>query len=495
MPPVRRKLTLISIFVVSSIISGCISSSGIAPAERPLDAGHLLTDQAIERARQDAGWPAVRWWQAYGDPQLDTWVERALRGSPTLAEATARVRQAIALAGVAEAAESPQVDATTNLQRHHWPTDYFYGPGDLGNTTSWNNQAALGLSYALDFWGRERSASEQARASARMAVAEARAAQLELEGNIVRTYVTLALRHAELDIAQAMLAQQQEMLELAEKRLAGELGTELEVSQARVAIPETHRQIDALEESIALAHNQLAALVGLGPGAGATLRRPTLRLAGVSGLPSHLPAELLGRRPDVVASRWGIAAAAKGVDVAQADFYPNVDLLASASFNSVSGGLLEFFKGSKSNYSIGPAVSLPIFDGGRLRSRLGAVTADYDAAVARYERTLVGALKDISDQLIRLHSVEQQARFARQAEQAASDTYQIALETYAGGLSDYLDALQAQTRLFQQQFIRQQVEAARLMARADLALALGGGLEMATPAEAELTPERLAVKP
>ncbi|CAD5108719.1 Toluene efflux pump outer membrane protein TtgI [Pseudomonas carbonaria] len=473
-----------------------MSTGGIAPQERHLEAAQLATDAAIQAANRDAGWPRERWWTVYGDPQLDAWIDNALQTSPSLAEASARIRQALAMAGAVEAAEAPQVNGQATLQRHHWPTDYFYGPGELADTTTWNNTAAIGLSYALDFWGRERSNSERARNLAQMAAAEARVAQLELESNIVRAYVMLSLQYAQLDIGHAMLDQQQEMLELAQRQLAGGLGTEFEVSQARVPIPETKRQIDALEEAIALSRNQLAALAGQGPGAGASLQRPRLKLGAAPGLPSQLPAELLGRRPDVVASRWKVAAAAKGVDVARAGFYPNVDLLASIGFNAVGGGLLEYFKGSKFNYTVGPAVTLPIFDGGRLRGELGESSADYDAAVAQYNQTLVVALKDISDQLIRLKSADHQAHLAAQSVEAARTAYQLAQEAYDGGLTDYLNVLHAQTSLFQQQLTQQKVEATRLAARADLIVALGGGLvgEKDSPRPSRLTPATVQVR-
>ncbi|MCY1270363.1 Toluene efflux pump outer membrane protein TtgF [compost metagenome] len=473
-----------------------MSTGGIAPHERNLDAARLATDAAIQAANRDAGWPQERWWSAYGDPQLDAWIDTALLGNPSLAEASARIRQAMAAAGATEGAEAPQVNAEVKLQRHHWPTDFFYGPGELADTTTWNNEAALGLSYALDLWGRERSASERAQSIAYMAAAEARVAQLELESNIVRAYVMLSLQYAQLDIGQAMLAQQQQMLELAENRLRGGLGTEFEVSQAQVPIPETRRRIDALEEAIALGRNQLAALAGKGPGAAADLRRPQLKLNAAPGLPSQLPAELLGRRPDVVASRWKVAAAAKGVDVARAGFYPNVDLMASIGYNAVQGSLLGFLSGDKFNYAVGPAISLPIFDGGRLRGELGEASAVYDAAVAQYNHTLVNALKDISDQLIRLKSADHQATLAAQSVQAARTAYQLAQEAYEGGLTDYLNVLHAQTSLFQQQLTQQKVEATRLAVRADLVVALGGGLigSADNPEAAALTPQTVPVK-
>lgn len=492
----KNGLSFLGSFAIFSIIAGCVGTGGIAPEQRQIEAAQLATDAAIQAANRDAGWPEQRWWGIYGDPQLNALIEQALDNSPTLDQAAARIRQAMALAGQAESAESPQVNGEVKLQRHKWPTDFFYGPGELADTTTWNNEATIGLTYALDLWGRDRSDTERARNIAYMAAAEARVAQLELESNIVRTYVKLSLQYAERDIGESMLKQQQEMLDLAQNRLRGGLGTDFEVSQAQVPIPETRRKIDALDEGIALNRNQLAALIGKGPGAAAGIQRPQLKLSRAVGLPSQLPAELLGRRPDVVASRWKVAALAKGVDVARAGFYPNVDLMASIGFNAVGGGMLEYLTSRKFNYSVGPAVTLPIFDGGRLRSELGEASAAYDGAVAQYNETLVNALKDISDQLIRMHSAEQQAVYAGQSVDAAQTAYQLAQEAYEGGLTDYLNVLHAQTSLFQQQLTQQKVVATRLAVHADLLVALGGGLidPVDSPRAEHLTPESVPLK-
>ena len=473
---INRELKALSIFALSLAISGCIGTGGIAPQGKALDVNTLATDEAIQSAAQDAHWPVAQWWRAYGDRQLDAWVELAVQGSPSLAMAAARVRQAKAMAGVVESAESLQINADTTLKRHNWPTDQFYGPGDLANSTTWDNNAALGFSYALDLWGRESNASERAVDLAHMSAAEARMAQLELQNNVVRAYIQLSLHYAQRDIVAATLAQQQQILDLAQKRLDGGIGTHFEVSQAQTPLPETHRQLDALDEEIALSRNQLAALAGKGPGEGARLQRPTLALGAALKLPSSLPAQLLGQRPDVVASRWQVAAEARGIDVAHAGFYPNVDLVGSLGYMATGGGALEFLTGKKLNYSIGPAISLPIFDGGRLRSELGSASAGYDLAVARYNQTLINALKGISDQLIRRESMDKQQDFAAESVAAAQKTYDIAMIAYQRGLTDYLNVLNAQTLLFKQQQVQQQVQAARLSAHAELVTALGGGL-------------------
>ncbi|MGC6368835.1 efflux transporter outer membrane subunit [Pseudomonas sp. K2I15] len=473
---ISRELKTLSVWALSLAISGCIGTGGIAPQGQSLVANALATDEAIKTAAQDAHWPTAQWWQAYGDPQLNHWIDLAVQGSPSMAMAAARVREARAMAGIAESAESLQVNGDATLKRHNWPSDQFYGPGALDNSTTWDNNASLGFSYALDLWGRESNATERAVDLAHMSAAEARQAQLELQNNVVRAYIQFSLHFAQRNIVAATLAQQQQILDLAQKRLNGGIGTHFEVSQAETPLPQTHRQLDALDEEIALSRNQLAALAGKGPGEGAQLQRPTLSLGAPLKLPSSLPAELLGQRPDVVASRWQVAAQARGIDVAHAGFYPNVDLVGSLGYVATGGGMLSFLTGKKLNYTAGPAINLPIFDGGRLRSQLGEASAGYDIAVAHYNQTLVNALKGISDQLIRRESMDKQQAFAAESVASAQKTYDIAMIAYQRGLTDYLNVLNAQSLLFRQQQVQQQVQAARLSAHAELVTALGGGL-------------------
>ncbi|CAG8866979.1 Cation efflux system protein CusC [Pseudomonas fluorescens] len=482
---INRALNAFSACALSLTLSGCIGTWGIAPQSKTLQPDSLTTDAAIAEAAQDAHWPRQQWWQAYGDAQLDRWVQLALAGSPSLALAVARVREAKAMAGVVESAEKLQGTGDASLKRHNWPEDPFYGPGALSGANTWDNNASLGLSYNLDLWGRARNASEQAVDRAHMSAALARQAQLELQNNVVKVYIQLALQFARRDIVQAELAQQEQIVALAEQRLAGGIGTHLEVSQAQAPLPETHRQLDALNEEIALARNQLAALAGQGPGEGARLQRPRLALGTPLKLPSALPAELVGQRPDVVASRWRVAAQARGIDVAHAGFFPNVNLVGGLGFMATGGGPLEFLTGRKFNYNAGPAISLPIFDGGRLRSQLGVASAGYDIAVAQYNQTVIEALKGISDQLIRRESMREQAHFAEASVAAAQKTCDIATVAYQRGLTDFLDVLNAQTLLFRQQQIQQQVQAARLTAHAELVTALGGGLQAGSDAPSD----------
>ncbi|NIF78307.1 efflux transporter outer membrane subunit [Paraburkholderia sp. Cy-641] len=476
--PVPRGIAAAAVLTILITIAGCASTGGIAPQASAVAPASLDAGNAIRAANADAQWPAADWWRAYQDPQLNLWIADAQAGNPSLAVAQARVREAASMAGVARAALAPQVNGSLSIQRQRWADNVFYGPGPLAGEQSWNNTGTLALAYHLDLWGKDRNAAERALDLAHASAADARAAQLELQANVVRTYIEMSMNYALLDIARATLQQQQQIVDLANRRLKGGIGTQLEVSQAETPMPEYERRIDELEEKIALGRNQLAALAGKGPGAGDAITRPTLALgAAPAGLPAALPADLIGHRPDVVAARWTVAAQARGIDVAKADFYPDIDLLASIGGYAAMGPLFQFLKNPSHSWSVGPALSLPIFDGGRLRSQLGAASAGYDEAVERYNQSIVGALKDISDQVIRMRSLATQADDADRSVAAARKNYELSREGYRRGLTDYLNVLVAQSQLLRAQEGVATIEAERLGAHASLMTALGGGLD------------------
>nr|WP_217709191.1 efflux transporter outer membrane subunit [Paraburkholderia atlantica] len=475
--PVRKGIAAASVLTILLTIAGCASTGGVAPQTRTINPSSLDVGNAIRAANADAQWPAADWWRAYNDPQLNQWIADAEAGNPSLAVAQARVREAASMAGVARAALAPHVNGSLSIQREQWPDNVFYGPGPLAGEQSWNNTGTLALAYHLDFWGKDKNAAERALDLAHASAADARAAQLELQANVVRTYIEMSLSYARLDIAKATLQQQQQIVDLANRRLKGGIGTQLEVSQAETPIPEYERQIDAIEENIALGRNQLAALAGKGPGAGDAIQRPTLSLAAPAGLPAALPADLIGHRPDVVAARWTVAAQARGIDVAKAGFYPDINLLASIGGYAAMGPLFQFLKSPSHSWSVGPALTLPIFDGGRLRSQLGAASAGYDEAVERYNQSIVTALKDISDQVIRIRSLTTQADDADRSVAAARRNYDLSREGFRRGLTDYLNVLVAQNQLLRAQEGVAKVQAERLGAHASLMTALGGGLD------------------
>ena len=177
----------------------------------------------------------------------------------------------------------------------------------------------------------------------------------------------------------------------------------------------------------------------------------------------------------MVASRWRVEAAARGIDAARARFYPDVNLLAFAGFQSL--GLSDFLEAGSRVAGVGPALTLPLFDGGRLRSELAARDADYDAAVARYDRTLVDALRDLGDRLASIRGVAAQAREQRAALATAREAYALALARYREGVGAYLSVLSAETQVLAQQRLEADLRAREFDNRIELVRALGGGFK------------------
>lgn len=468
-----------------ALLAGCADTHGIRPRAERLDADTLDMGSQLRAARCasdcEAAWPRQAWWRTFGDAQLDRLVDSALANSPTLAVAEARVREAEALLDNARAGEGPSLNGDLALNRQHWPESTYYGGGTLAGTNTFNNTAHLTFNYPLDFFGRLKNARLAALDATRAAVLSVRAAQLSLSSNLVQAYVQLSLQYALLDVQRKTLQDRQQVLSFAQRRLVAGIGTQLEVSEAQAPLPQTELAIAQTEASIALLRNQIAALMGQGPGAGEGLARPTLRLAAAPALPARLPAELVGHRPDVVAARWLIEAQLHDVAAARAAFYPNINLAATGGAMAVSSTFWTFTRLSSMGFTAGPALSLPIFDSGRLRAQLGTASARADIAVGQYNDTVVRAMREIADQVSTLNSLQAQQRIAERGLATAERSHAIALTGFRRGLTPYLNVLNAEERLFQEQEAISRLRAQHVSAFASLAAALGGGL--ASPAD------------
>jgi outer membrane protein TolC len=191
--PVQKGIAALAVLTISLVIAGCASTGGIAPQARGIEASSLDAGAAVRAANAEAQWPAADWWRAYNDPQLNAWIDAAQAGNPTLAVAQARVRDAQSMADVARAALSPQLSGNLSMERQQWPTDDWYGPGPLANANTWDSVGTFNLSYHLDVWGKDKSAVESALDTAHASAADVRAAQLELEANVVRAYIGILM--------------------------------------------------------------------------------------------------------------------------------------------------------------------------------------------------------------------------------------------------------------------------------------------------------------
>ena len=468
------------IATLSLALAACADLSGIGSHAQRMDAQSLDAGSALRAATADAAWPDSAWWRAYGDPQLDLLVGEALAGNPNLRIAQARVDQAQGLAAVARGSTLPQVDGEAGLSRTYY-THEELTPSFTQANTFWNNEVLLKASYDLDLWGKDRNGLEAALDSVHAGEVEVRAAQLALATAVVQGYVQLSAQYALRDVAQANLERQRKILDIAHRRYKAGLGTQLEVNQATTVLPESEAQIEHIDETIALQRNQLAALAGKGPGDGEKIARPTLSLAHTAQIPAALPAGLIGHRPDIVAQRWRVEAAAKGIEVAKARFYPDINLVAFGGLQTLS--FSQLFTDSALTGGFGPAISLPIFEGGKLRGNLRAQSAGYDIAVESYNSSVIGALHEVADQVISLRSLDKQLERTDAALASARTADSQAQQGFRAGLTDFLSVLSTQAELLVQQRNRAQLVARQLETYAALMKALGGGFSEAPPAQ------------
>ncbi|HET7757314.1 MAG TPA: efflux transporter outer membrane subunit, partial [Steroidobacteraceae bacterium] len=315
------------------VLGGCAAHGDWKPAPQ-LAPASLAAARTLAGAPVDAtSWPGDGWWRSYGDPQLDALVGEALAGSPSLEIAEARLRAAQAQALVASAPLLPRAALDAEATRQRYPQNGLYPPPFAGSYST-DGRIAVDFSYDIDFWGRNRTLLAAARSGVQALEADRAAARLALAVAVVRAYIQFDLGYQLLDVANDNLAQQNSILELTQQRVGAGLENQARVKQSESMAALTRGGVAAAHANIELARNQLAALIGAGPDRGQSLTRPQLSSPSGIALPSRLPVDLLGRRPDVAAARAEVQQTAHGVRAAEADFYPNVNLLAFAGLQS-----------------------------------------------------------------------------------------------------------------------------------------------------------------
>jgi NodT family efflux transporter outer membrane factor (OMF) lipoprotein len=423
-----------------------------------------------------ASWPVDGWWRSYGDAQLNSLIETALQGTPSLAQAEARLRKAEATVGESRSALIPSLEVDANggevkesLNQGFPPIFQQYLPRGYNSTA----YLALKLNYELDFWGKNRSALAASVSEARASEAEAAEARLALSSGIALAYADLARLYAERDVAERTVKLKEETVGLVSKRVDNGLDTRADLKQAEAGPPTARAQIAAIDEEITQTRDRIAALMGRGPDQGLSIARPADAALKTFGLPPELAASLLGRRPDLIAARWRAEAAAKRIGVARAEFYPNINLAAYVGQQALFANLL--FRGSSQIGGVEPALTLPIFEGGRLRAQYRGARADYDDAVASYDATLVQALEDVADVAASERALGTRLTETRAALAANEEAYKIARLRYEGGLSNYQSVLLAEDAVLQSRLSVADLDARAFTLDVELVQALGGG--------------------
>jgi NodT family efflux transporter outer membrane factor (OMF) lipoprotein len=446
-------------------LSACAPMDPGTPATRALDA------QALELSDATIAWPGDRWWTRYQDTQLNGLIDQALQSNPSLEAAAARVRIAQAAARGARAVQWPQVNANYHFTRQRYSENYIYPP-PLGGSYDTDTSLGLQLNFNLDLWGRQRALASAAARKAAAAEASRQQARVLLVSAVAQAYFQLQNAQAQAQAISHIASKLQEALDITRGRYKNGLGTQVDVDQADSAVSAARVQLSQARNNVQLLHNQLAALVGQ-----STEQLPALAMRPGTALPpdvpGRLPMALLGRRADITAARLQAEAAGAAVSAAKADFLPNIDLSAAASYLSL--GMDKLVRSSSENYSVGPVITLPIFNAGGLNARLEGRRAERDEAIARYNETVLGALREVADARDSIQSLREQIRHQEASMKAITSAYDVALSRYKAGLGDFVQVLLAQSEALKQTVQTTDLHARAYILDVQLETALGGG--------------------
>ncbi|HLZ82242.1 MAG TPA: efflux transporter outer membrane subunit [Caulobacteraceae bacterium] len=449
-------------------LAGC----SLAPPYAPLT---LATPPAFKEmgpwtpASPDDSAPRGDWWTVYGDRTLDSLEQEIETSNPDLALALARYDEARALAAQARAAQFPQVtasgSATTNRQSDSRPLR-------RGGASNYDdNIVGAAASYELDLWGRVRNLVREGKAQAQASAADAASVRLSLEAQLADAYLGLRGLDAQDKVLADAVVAYTKALALTRDLHDGGAVAGLDVGRAETQL-ETARamRIDVAAQRALLEH-EIAALVGQPASTFSLPVRPDMPAPPAT--PVAAPSLLLQRRPDIAAAERRAAAANAGVGVARAAFYPSITLGAAGGFENAGGAnLLQL---ASSWWTLGPNVTLPIFDGGRRRAVLRQSRDQFDEASDSYRSTVLAAFQQVEDNLALCNRLADEARAEGAAVDAARRTEDLAITQYQMGAVTYLDVVTAQTADLDAQRSALMIATRRLQASVDLLRALGGG--------------------
>ena len=443
-----------------------------------------VPDRYLEAGSAEQG-DLAAWWQGFGDPQLTSLVEQALRQNLDIEMAAARIREARAEEGVAGTGSSPQLAAEGSVARQRIsenasPVPPGSGTGGGGSIslpgtafTSW--RAGFDASWELDLFGRNRREREAAAARTGAAIWNRHDAEVSVAAEVAGAYLRLRTLQARMANAEAELARQQRYEQLVRAQAKGGLITGQILEQQQAERSAAAAAIPGLQAGARTEIHALGVLTGQQPETLANqLAASTTGLApALPSVPPGLPSDLLRRRPDIRSAERELAAATADIGVATADLYPRISLTAAPALVSTAlGSLLEW--GSRS-FSIGAALEWPIFDGGRRRANIEVKNARQEQAMFAYRKAILTALKDVEDALSNVDGGRRKLAELEQARANAARAEEIAETRYRGGLVTLADVLQAQQRRLSLE--EQMIETRGALARDTVALvkALGGG--------------------
>jgi len=436
-----RRSLMIAALLTATALSACTTIPQSAPfASEPSQAKKVNPINTVSEQV---------WWTDLGDPQLQRLMTQALNNSPSLAMAEARLNQAQAAVSQYRAANRPQVGLDATAYEGKQSYNYLFPKEAVPEGYTDYGQTTLSFNWELDFWGRNRAAIAAASSNAQAAEADAAQARLVLSTAIATAYIDLDRLYQERDLATRAVGIRTDSAKLVQDKLNNGVSNKAQDAQARAGIFAAKADLAALDEQIDLNKHLIAMLTGASPDFANSLQRPALAPDNKAfGVPARVDLDLIGRRPDIIAARWRAEAASAHIKQAHAAFYPNINIAAFVGFQSL--GLDRLFSSGSDIGQAGPALSLPLFDGGALKANLKSAESEHALAIASYNQDVLEAMQQVADTLTSQKALQSRLDNSEQALTAYEEAYRLSKLRYDGGLSDYTSLLVAEQSLISQ---------------------------------------------
>ena len=410
-----------------------------------------------------------KWWEIFKDPQLGALLEQVEISNQNVLASEAQFRRARSLLAASRAGYFPTVTADASIVRSRSPS------GLIGGTTAGrtitNRSATLDAGWELDLWGRVRRTVESNEANAQASAADLAAARLSAQAALASNYFLLRVLDAQKQILDDNVAALQRSLDLTKNRYAAGVAAKVDLVQAETQLKST--LADAIDTGVQRAQLEHAIAILIGKPPAAFSLPPTPLAVTMPAIPPAVPSALLERRPDIAAAERTVAAANAQIGVAKAAYFPALSL--SGTLGSRAADASQWFTVPSRFWSIGPALSLPLFDAGLRRAQTDQAIAAYDATVAEYRQAVLTGFQEVEDNLAALRILEEEAKVQEDAVRAARESVILTTNQYKAGTVSFLNVAVVQASQLNNERAAMVTLGRRLVAAVTLVKALGGG--------------------
>jgi outer membrane protein, multidrug efflux system len=476
-----RRSPILAAVLVAVLLPACAVGPNYSRPEVPAPPAYRFFEgEAQAQSIADAPW-----WEVAKDPQLQALIREAIAHNLDLRVATARVAEARAQYGIARSFLFPEVGIAAGYSADQGSRLSEPPQGTAAKKTHQNWSAGFPVSWEIDLFGRIRREKEAAFAAYLATEEGRRAALITLVADVASTYLFLRELDLQLDVARRTVQTNEETVQYYEKRLQGGVSNRLEVDRAVANRSRTAVVIPQLEQQIGVAENALCLLLGRPPG---PIERggPMTSDQSAPEVPVGLPAALLERRPDVVAAEQLLVASNANVGAAKALFFPTISI--TGLLGTISSEFSSLLKADANVWQVSPSLFAPIFQGGRIRRNYDAAKARYEQALAQYQKAALNSYREVANAIVTVKKLGEERVELENGVAALTNAAALSRSRYDTGLASYLEILNADQQLFDQELQLAQVRGEEMRSFVELYRALGGGWQVEPGAETTSTP-------